>query len=142
MAFMVAVPCMGTVRWIGRMSTAKPPAQRKRKHSPAASYPVWMFDRAELAARKVRSAQHKADMVTVDDTRGMTQRERNALIKRQAAERQNVYEAALADAARVLIRQIDVDPSILEKPVGTPATPLRRRNGFDARYDHGEEVQD
>lgn len=100
------------------MSTAKPPELRKR--TPATSHAVRMFDRAEYAARIARTTQHANDMARVECSRELTQRERNALIKRLAAARLEAYEAAVAVAAGEYLREVVQPAPALEfEPLGT-----------------------
>lgn len=102
------------------MSVAKPPDLRKR--TPATSHAVRMFDRAEYAARIARTTQHTNDVARVECNRELTQRERNALIKRLARARMEAYEAALAVAAGAYLREVDQPAPALEfDAVGTLA---------------------
>lgn len=101
------------------MSVAQSPELRKR--TPATSHAVRMFDRAEYAARISRTAQHTSDMARVDCNRELTQRERNALIKRLAAARLEAYEAAVAVAAGEYLREVDQPAPALEfEALGAP----------------------
>jgi hypothetical protein len=90
------------------------------KRCPAKNHAVLMFDRAEHAAREARVTAHAAHMRLVARQR-LTQRERNALIKRLSQERQDAYEAALAAVAAAYLREVNEPAPALEfEAVGTP----------------------
>jgi len=100
------------------MSVSRPLGPRRR--APAKNHAVLMFDRAEYAAREARMTAHAAHRRLVARRR-LTQRERNALIKRLSQERQDAYEAALAAAAAAYLREVDEPPPAFEfESVGTP----------------------
>lgn len=101
------------------MTVARPVELRKR--APATNHAVLMLDRAQHAAREARTTAHAAHVRLVARQR-LTQRERNALIKRLSKERQDAYEAAMAAAAAAYLREVDRPPPAFEfEAVGTPA---------------------
>jgi hypothetical protein len=107
------------------MSVARSTELRKR--TPATNHAVLMLDRAEHAAREARATAHETHRRLVARRR-LTQRERNALIKRLSKERQDAYEAALMAAAAAYLREVDEPPPAFEfEAVGTPLRDVRGR---------------